>query len=139
MAKVPEDEITTEDINKWYKLAAKLKLLKFDESSQRKRIFNGLFPKPVEGAKNKYDLADDFVLTGTYPMDRKIDEAAYDSLKKEMKEAKIPVDKIFVPTFKFGKAAYNALTDEQKHLVEQALIIKPGSPLMAIAKPASAL
>jgi len=134
MAKILENEVTEQDLEQWYEMAAELKVLRAKEILLRKRIFASFFPTPSEGTNN-YELAEDFVLKGKYPLERKIDEGAFDALQEKFRENEIPTDDLVSYTPKLSLRDYRKLNDDNRLLFDQCLIIKPGSPALEITKP----
>lgn len=134
MSQIPNNQLTSEELDEWYKMAQQLKKLRASEILLRKAIFGKCFLSPKEGTNN-YKLADDFVLKGVYSLERNVDEALLDERLTVMREAGIDTDALFVYKPRLAKSEYNTLTAEQQHLVDQVLIIKPGSPSLEIAKP----
>lgn len=137
MSVIPEIEVTQEDLEKWYVLQDQLKALKHTESILRKRIFSHYFPTPAEG-NNDIELADGFLLKGTYPITRKVDEGAFTTLKETFREKGINPDNLVDWKPSLVKAAYNRLTAEERKLFDQVLTIKPGSPSMKVVLPKKA-
>lgn len=116
--------------NKWKKELAKLKLLKAAEMELRKKIIGFFFPNPQEGTNN-CDLSDGEKLSLSLPYERKVDEDLYNLLQKQCKEAQIPARVIkWKPTL--DKKEYNKLSEDQQKIVNQMLIVKPGSPTLTI-------
>ena len=136
MSLVPEDEITQETLTQWYNLSKLLKKTKASEILLRKKIFEGKFPKPVEGAKNKVNIDQYYVLKGTYVLNRNVDVGAYKSIQEKLRELDVSDEVVeWKPSLK--KSEYNKLTDDQKLIFDQCLIIKPGSPALEIVLPAA--
>lgn len=119
---------------KWWQLSKQLAELRAEEMALRKEIFEECFPSPREGV-NDYPLEAGYVLKGTYKLDRKLDEAALDSLAKELREEGVPVDSLVVYKPSLVTKEYRELTEEQRILFEQVITIKPASPSMAIVLP----
>ena len=134
MSQVPENAVTQADLAVWYKLNEELKRLKGQEALLRQKIFKGMFLNPHEGT-NSVDLPDGYVLKGKHNINRDIDPGALDALRPELKKAKILVDQLvrYKPELKI--ALYRELTDEQRQLFDQALIIKDGMPGLEIVMP----
>lgn len=131
---IPEDVVTQNDLSEWYSAADELKKIKFKEITLRKRIFGFFFKDPTEGTNN-HDMDDGYTLKGVHKIDRKVDEGAFNSLKDKFRESGINPDTLVEMKPSLVKAQYNKLTEEQRHLVDQMLIIKPGSPSISIVKP----
>lgn len=147
MSAIPEDQLTQNDLFVWYKMQADLATLKRAESLLRTRIFRHLFPIPKEGT-NTVQLDTLPMLAGMAPtgnvikavhkLNRDIDVAALTTLTPRFQEANLPLAKLvkYVPELVIKE--YRKLTDEERQLFEQAIIIKPGSPALEIVLPASA-
>lgn len=127
--------VTEGEISAWYKLAAKLKEVKGLEIVARKRIFGFFFTDPKEGT-NKHPLENNYVLVGKYGLNREVDKGAMTSLLPKMRELGVNTDSLFTVKYSLSKSVYNTLSKEQKHLVDQALLIKPGSPALEVVLPA---
>lgn len=128
MPEIPKDEVTEgKDLAAWFKMALELKALKASEMLLRKRVFGGFFPDPKEGV-NKAPLKDGYVLEATYPIERKFDEAALTAMAPQFEEHKIVTDSLVKQKPSLVVSAYRLLTDEQRVVFDQALVIKPGSP-----------
>jgi hypothetical protein len=138
MAKIPENTVTQDDLNKWSQLQTQLGLLKAEEALLRSKIFKAAFPNPVEGT-NTYPLSQGWVLKATYPISRKCDVASLVALAPELREAGIKLEDVvrYKPELAVGE--YKKLTDEQRHLFDRVLEIKPGSPQMEILLPKRAV
>lgn len=137
MDETPDNPVTQAVLSTWYKMAQELKKLKTKEILLRKEIFYNAFPKPHEGTNN-YDLDDGYVLKGRYSLERSIDEGAFNALKEKLREEKINPDVLVQYKPSLVKKEYNKLTEEQKQLFDQCLIVKPGSPSLEIVLPAKA-
>lgn len=128
---LPENTLKPNDLYDWYEMQQELKKLRVKEGVLRNKIFKHYFPDPKEGT-NKAPLPNNFYLKGTYPFDRKVDEGALSVLSEQFAKHNIVQDDIIKQTPSLIKKEYNKLTDEQKHIVNQALIIKPGSVALEI-------
>lgn len=137
MTAIPDNLITTAELEAWYTAQQELTKLRAKEILLRKAIFSKAFPSPKEGTNN-YQLPDGYVLKGTYGLVRTVDEAVLDAQLKAMRKAAINTDKLFTYKASLSKSEYNMLTAEQQHLADQCLIIKPGSPSLKIEKPKKA-
>lgn len=134
MAKLPENDVTTEDLVEWYTIKTKLSNLKTQEHFKRLRIFEFFFKNPKEGANNHL-LDDGYCLKGKYVLNRTVDESALDKLREAMREQGINPDELFEYKPTLSKSKFNKLTDEQQSFVNQVLIVKPGSPQLEIVEP----
>lgn len=134
MTEIPPNVVTQADLDEWFRLTEELKKVKAKEMLLRLKIFKGYFPAPREGT-NKAPLADGYQLTGTHVVNRDVDEGALSVLGKDFTAAGLRPDLLIKWKPSLVKSGYNTLTDEQKHLFDQALIVKPGSPSLEITKP----
>lgn len=128
--------IRMEKLTAWYtalQAAEKAKpLIKF-EQDLRKEVGRLWFPTPREGA-NTVKLEGGWQLKYTYPIERKVDEAALTTLKQTFVEGKLPVDKLVEWKPSLVKDEYNQLTTEEKELFDQCLIVKPGSVSLELSE-----
>lgn len=139
MSLIPPENVTQSDLAQWYEMKKQQSALKASEMLLRMKIFKFFFPNPQEGANKAFDddrLGNGFKLSATYPIDRKVDEGIFEAMKDKLKEAGIQPQSIVKYKPELELKQYRALTDEQRHLVDQFLQIKPGSPQMEI-KPKS--
>ena len=130
----PIPGVEQEELNEWFLLVPELKRLKAREMELRKSLFNGAFPFPTEGT-NTFNLEGGYKLKGTYKLERSVDTAAFQALSTEMKEADIAADGMLRFKASLIASEYKRLTDEQRHLFDQCIIIKPGSPSLEIIPP----
>lgn len=134
---MPEDEkIRMKDLTEWNGIAMQMKQLRSREGILRSRLYRRLFLSPVEGSKNKIVLPHGFVLQLKYELTRKVDEAALLAGKDLLAEHNIPSN-VFEYKPQLSKTVYNALTQEQKDVVDQFLKIQPGSPQLSVETPAA--
>ena len=142
MTQVPENEVTQADINKWYELQAQLKSIKASEMLLRTKIYKGLFKDPVEGT-NTIPLAEGWVMKAERVIRRDIDVAALtiNSANPELGPSRLELAGINVASLVKWKPElvlknYRELTDEQKLIFNDCLVIKDGSPALEIVLPA---
>lgn len=136
VCKQHEREVTSADIHLWYKMKAELKKLTDAEMELRQFIFKGKFISPVEGT-NRLGLGEGWDLKAVHVINRSVDEPALGILIQKFQESKIPVDALIKYRPELVKSEYNALTNEQKQLFDQALTIKPGAPQLDVVKSAT--
>lgn len=134
MVNIPENQVTQQDMERWYTVQEQLSKLKNEEQLLRKKIFAGMFHDPVEGT-NSVDLADGFVLKGKRVINRAVDDAAFKASIEELAKSGIPTDQIVKYKPELVTSAYRKLTAEQMHLMDTVLIIKDGMPGLEIVKP----
>lgn len=135
MTTIPENTPTQADLEAWYKLQAELTRLKAAEILLRSKIFKGYFPAPVEGT-NSHALADGWVLKGVHKINRSVDPGALGAMRPKFTEAGIKADELIKYTPELVIKEYRTLTEEQRKLFDQCLIVKPGSPSLEIVLPA---
>jgi len=131
---MPVEVVSQEDLETWYKLQEQLEKIKAQEMELRKKIFTAYFPNPVEGT-NSAPLTEGWVLKAVYPIRREPEQAALEVLKEELRAKGIPVDNLIKYKPELVTAMYRQLTDEQRNLFDQVLVIKPGSPQMEVMLP----
>lgn len=134
MVKIPENQVTQADLERWYVLQEELARKRNEEQLLRQKIFNGMFNDPVEGTNN-LDLADGYVLKGKRVINRTVDEAAFKSSIEELAKNGIRTDEIVKYKPELVTSAYRKLTEEQRHLMDTVLIIKDGMPGLEIVLP----
>ena len=134
MVEIPENEVTQADLAEWYKMQEEMKKLRAREMILRQKIFKFYFPNPNEGTNN-HNMPDGYVLKGKHTINRDVDPGAFQVLRKTFEEAGIHPDALVQYKPSLVKREYNTLTEEQKRLFDQALIVKPGSPALEIVLP----
>lgn len=144
MSEIPEDVLTAQEVFDWYAATEALAKAKLREATLRARVFRHLVPLPKEGT-NTVDLASSPIFTGVdtfgyvlkaqHVISRNVDEAAFTALTPKFIEAKIIPDKLIKRKPELVIGEYRKLTAEQIQLVDQALIVKPGSPQLEIVLP----
>lgn len=139
MVELPANTVSNADIAEWYKIKEKMAKLKASEALLRTKIFKGLFTNPVEGT-NTLPLNDGTgaELKATHIINRSVDEGALDALKEELRKNKIKVSDLVRYKPEVVISEYRKLTEEERQLFDQALIIKPGSPQMDVVIPKKA-
>ena len=140
MALIPEREVTLEHLKEWYEIKQQLDELKNKEVVMRQFITAGLFPEPTEGT-NTHPLNDGTgaVAKMTHVINRKVDEELYDELEKSLQTdnnlPRLDLTKLVRWKPEVSIKEYRTLTDEERHLFDQALVIKPGMPGLDIMIP----
>ena len=134
MTIIPTNTVSAEDMAEWYRLQEELKKVKAKEMLLRTKIFAFYFPAPTEGT-NTHTMADGYALKGKYTINREVDLGAFTALREQLGKAGILPDSMvqFKPSLVLSQ--YRELTEEQVHLFDQCLIIKPGSPALEIVLP----
>ena len=134
MSDTPEP-VTQKTLEEWYQSQVELARAKANEIVLRMRIFKHYFPDPKEGT-NTFALADGYELKGTHKINRSVEEAALEVLKPKFAEAKLPVDSLIEYKPDLRIKAYRELTDDERDLFDQCLIVKDGTPDVKIVQPA---
>ncbi len=137
MTAIPPNVVTQEDLSQWFVMQEQLKKLKASEMLLRQKIFGFYFPAPKEGT-NSVPLPDQYVLKGKYTVNREIDPGALQAMRERFALANVSADKLVQYKPSLVLSEYRTLTEEQRQLFDQALIIKPGSPALEIVLPAKA-
>ncbi len=116
----------------WHELTQQLEQVKAKELKLRNELFGQFYPSPNEGT-NTVDLPDDWKLKGVYKLNRNIDEAVLPITLSKMKEG--AEDRLIKYKPELVLKNYRTLEEEQKKILESALIIKPGTPSMKLVPP----
>ncbi len=135
MTQIPANAVTQEDLNAWSEMQKQLGALKSAEMLLRTKIFKGLFPNPVEGTNSVPLGTEGWQIKAKYPINRKPDVALLTARAQELREAGIPLDSVIRAVPELATGEYRKLTDEQRHLLDQVMEIKPGSPALEIVLP----
>jgi hypothetical protein len=125
-------EVTPELLAEWYKAQKDLAFLKAREAQLRSIIFKNKFPNPVEGTNT--------VIKATHVINRNVDIGSLDALRAAQQQEgyngpKVNLDEVIRWKPELSVTAYKALTAEEQMFVDQALIVKPGSPQLEITIP----
>lgn len=134
MSQIPENEVTQDDMEAWFKAKKALEKVKAQEILLRNKIFKGKFPNPREGTNN-LDIGGGYFLKATHVINRAVDDAAFEASLEAFAEAGIPTDKIVRYKPDLATGVYRELTEEQRNLFDTALIIKDGTPGLEITQP----
>ena len=146
MVQIPENPVTQEDLNEWYKLHEQLSALKAKEALLRGKIFKGMFPNPVEGTNN-VPLSEGWVLKGKHVINRSVDQAALTSLAtvdaathmSVLSSHGISADSLVRWKPELVTSEYRKLSEDQRQIFDQCLTIKEGSPALEIVLPKRAV
>lgn len=99
------------------------------ESRLRTALVQRFFPEPKEGSSNvTVDAGVTVKLTVKQPVDRKVDAAILDNLKKAPEMAGVSFDKVIREKPELALREYKALDAETRGFFDQCLTIKFGSP-----------
>lgn len=134
MSALPTNEVSQSDLVTWNEMQEQLSALKSAEMLLRMKIFKGMFLDPHEGT-NTIPLAGGWVLKAVYPITRTPDVALLTAMAAELRTAGIPLDDVIRAKPELSVTHYKLLTEERRHLMDQVLQIKPGSPQLQIVLP----
>lgn len=101
----------------------------------RKQLARLAFPEPVEGSKNRTNLPAGWALKLTYCLDRKVEEPVLDLNKEEFEKAGINVDNLIRWKPELKVKEYKELSEEQRKVFDQALVVKPSTPQLELLPP----
>lgn len=117
-------------LEEWYDLSRELKTLKERELTLRRELFAAYFTDPKEGT-NTIEIEEGWELVGGYTFTRTIDPAALDAVVEQLGNV---LDNVVVWKPSLSVTNYRKMNDADRHVLEQALVIKPGAPTLAIRK-----
>jgi len=135
MVAIPDNPVTDADITLWWQAKQELEKWKNVEALMRPKIFKHCFPDPREGT-NTYALPNGYQLKGIRVVNRDVDPGALDALTEQFHARNLNPDTFIARKPTLIISEYRKLTDEEIHLVDQALIIKDGMPQLKVAPPA---
>lgn len=135
MTAIPANAVTQADLDSWNQMQTQLAALKSAEMLLRIKIFKGLFPNPVEGTNSVPLGTEGWVIRAKYPITRKPDVALLTAKAAELRKAGIVLEDVIRTIPELAVGEYRELTDDQRHLLDQVLEIKPGSPSLEIVLP----
>lgn len=121
----------------WYQVQSELDELKAKELRLRNECVAAYFggvEKLKEGV-NKRDMPEGWVLKATGKLNRKVDEAAIPAVAQELATKGVSIDTLVKYKPDLSTTVYRELTEEQRKIMDQALIITPGTPQLELAKP----
>ena len=134
MTEIPAKTCTMQEIVEWFNASEELKALKNKEMLLRKHVFDGTFVDPKEGT-NSVPLPDNWVLKGKYTLNRNPDMDAFTQMAPALRDAGVSLETLIEWKPELKTSVYRDLSDEQRKLVDQCLVIKPGSPALEIVMP----
>lgn len=120
-------------LERWYRLNEELKRIKAEEIQLRKKLFSQYFGNPVEGT-NTAPLQGGYVVKGVHKINRKVSETALLAVKKRKGMAAVAKACITYEP-KLVKKEYNKLTEAQRAIFDNALIITDGAPSLSVVLP----
>lgn len=126
------EESIDQKLWRWKQISDQVSELKAEETRLRMEIFGAMFQEPAEGT-NTVDLPKGWKLKATHKINRNIDEAALPSILEELGEGM--GDRLVRYKPELNVSEYRKLTDEQRHTLDQALVVKPGTPTLELVPP----
>lgn len=133
-------------IQEWYTLEKDLAFEKLRlatkvlrEMELRKQIVAMMWPMgqglPGREGTNNSDIGNGWILKGTIKIERKVDEAALPAVREQLQKMLINPDTLIKNTPELKTKEYRLLTEEQRLVMDTALVIKPGSPTLELIPP----
>jgi hypothetical protein len=117
----------------WGELTELQKKIKSVEMEIRKKVANHFVPNPEEGT-NTVDLGKGWKVKVKHKLSRTADEAMFATVFEELGDDYAKEDLFkFKPTLIQSK--YNKLSDANKVIFDQCIVMKPGSPTIEIVPP----
>lgn len=135
MSELPKPAVTVQTLSEWFNAKKELAALKSKEALLRSTIVKHFFPKLDEGTNKQFDdnlLGAGFRIVAKVPYTREIDAGVLEALLPQLREKKIDVSKLVRMKPELELKEYRKLTEEERHLFDQCLTIKEGSPQVAI-------
>jgi hypothetical protein len=132
-----QDQDQTTVLNEWYQAwldAAEAKKIIEREQTLRKQTIALYFPEPKEGT-NTLPLAAGWKLKATYKLERDLDIAVLTAIADKIRGAGINLDTIIDWKPRLKTTVYRELTEEQRLLFDQALIIRPSTSSLDLIPP----
>jgi hypothetical protein len=130
--------LVTSLITEWYSLTKEIEAFKEKQMKRemelRRLLVAALFQTPAEGTQYE-DMPAGWRLKLQYKIDRKVDEAALPAVKDRLREIGVNPDLYVVNKPELSLTSYRLLTEEQRQILDQALIIKPASPTLELVPP----
>ena len=115
-----------EQIQQWLKKA------QAREMEIRSTLCGHFFADPKEGTQRIEHNG--YIFKMVQPMTRKLDEAALDAIMPQMPEQFRQLGVLVKYSAGLVKAGYDALTDQDRKIFDQALTVTPGAPQLTIEK-----
>ncbi len=135
------DKETLEKLAQWsvlkQRIADECAPLVAQEMTLRKEVFALLFPSPKEGA-NTAEIENGWQAKGIYKLDRKIDAAALPAVLDQLRKRDVVADALVKYTPEVATKDYKALSEDNRKIFEQAMTIKPASPILELVPPKGA-
>jgi len=127
--------LNMDKLTEWHGIISKLDVLKSRELELRKELFAAAFPTPTEGSKeNKMPLSNGWILQGDHKINRTVDQAVVTTLMSDPETRDI-VQPVFPAKYSLSAAKWKTLSDNELKMVADAVVEKPGTPMLKIVLP----
>lgn len=146
MVEIPENPISMEDVQVWYRAKLEIKRLQAIENLLRPKIFKHFFPAAKEGTNTSNPLdSTGYVLKGQRIISREVDMGVVDTFRQpgsdgspsKFQQANINPDNYFKTKLELKVGEYRKLTAEELQVIDQCLVIKDGMPQLDIVPPST--
>jgi hypothetical protein len=118
------------------KMSADIKPIVEEERKLRDLVMMTLWPdKTLKEGTNYYDLPHGWRIKGVHKLDRKIDRAPLPAVKIQLREMGVNPDVLIEDIPELCLKPYRQLTEEQRVVFDQVLIIKPSAPTLELVPP----
>lgn len=115
-------------LNAWRQAGEVLETIKAYEMDLRKKLVQETFKESVAG-KNKADVPGGELIF-TKKFNTTVDETLFDKVASEAEIVGVDVGSLFKVKHSLDNKKYKMLTEEQKEIVDQALITKEAAPTL---------
>lgn len=115
-------------LNAWRQAGEVLETIKAYEMDLRKKLVQETFKESVTG-KNKADVpGGELIFTKKY--NTSVDETLFDKVASEAEIIGVDVGSLFKVKHSLDNKKYKMLTDEQKEIIDQTLVVKEAAPTL---------
>ena len=132
MAAISKNKATKKDLEQWYELQKQISELK-KETLLRQKIFGYYFEDAKEGT-NTFDLQDGFLLKGKRVVNRTLDYGVFQANVERFRNIGITPEDLVRMKPELELKAYRNLSDDQRKLFDECLVIKDGMPSLEIVE-----
>ena len=124
--------VSMEKLIAWESAAQQAAHFKKEEARLRRECFEEGFPEPVEGT-NYVNLENGYRLKGIHKLTRSIDKAALSATLEQLPES--VADSVVNYNPSLALSVYRKLPEDQRRIMDEAVVIKPGMPTLEIIAP----
>ena len=115
-------------LNAWRQAGEVLETIKAYEMDLRKKVVQDVFKESVTG-KNKADVPGGELIF-TKKFNTTVDETSFDKVAAEAEICGVDVGSLFKVKHSLDNKKYKMLTDEQKEIIDQTLVVKEAAPTL---------